>query len=88
LVWPENDCFGKPDMPVEEEFLALREIFFADLGVVFIKIVWLESLTTQKELKQSNQCATSRAKPHVDVIDQCGYSIKTDDGRQFQTLLM
>ncbi|XP_044599449.1 protein timeless homolog isoform X2 [Cotesia glomerata] len=32
-VWPENDCFGKPDIPVEEEFLALREIFFADLGV-------------------------------------------------------
>ncbi|KAG8037721.1 hypothetical protein G9C98_005932, partial [Cotesia typhae] len=31
-VWPENDCFGKPDIPVEEEFLALREIFFADLG--------------------------------------------------------
>ncbi|XP_043268843.1 protein timeless homolog [Venturia canescens] len=32
-VWPENDCFGKPDIPVEEEFLALREIFFAQLGV-------------------------------------------------------
>lgn len=32
-VWPENDCFGSANMPVEEEFLALREIFFADLGV-------------------------------------------------------
>lgn len=32
-VWPENDCFGSVNMPVEEEFLALREIFFADLGV-------------------------------------------------------
>ncbi|KAF7990289.1 hypothetical protein HCN44_000094 [Aphidius gifuensis] len=33
-VWPENDCFGKADILVEEEFLALREIFLADLGVV------------------------------------------------------
>ncbi|KOC61872.1 Protein timeless like protein [Habropoda laboriosa] len=31
-VWPENNSFGRPDIPVEEEFLALREIFFADLG--------------------------------------------------------
>ncbi|THK33002.1 protein timeless homolog [Diachasma alloeum] len=33
-IWPENDFFGAPEMPVEEEFLALREIFHADLGVV------------------------------------------------------
>ncbi|XP_034934838.1 protein timeless homolog isoform X2 [Chelonus insularis] len=32
-VWPENDCFGRKDIPVEEEFLALQEIFFTDLGV-------------------------------------------------------
>ncbi|XP_031834411.1 circadian regulator timeout [Nomia melanderi] len=32
-VWPENDCFGRADITSEEEFLALREIFFADLGV-------------------------------------------------------
>ncbi|KAL2717469.1 protein timeless isoform X1, partial [Vespula squamosa] len=31
-VWPENDSFGRADIPPEEEFLALREIFFADLG--------------------------------------------------------
>ncbi|KAK9703341.1 hypothetical protein QE152_g29405 [Popillia japonica] len=31
-VWPENDCFGSNNMPPEEEFLALRDIFFADLG--------------------------------------------------------
>ncbi|KAK2582183.1 hypothetical protein KPH14_004539 [Odynerus spinipes] len=31
-VWPQNDCFGRADIPPEEEFLALREIFFADLG--------------------------------------------------------
>jgi len=31
-IWPENDCFGKVDILPEEEFLALREIFFADLG--------------------------------------------------------
>ncbi|XP_012279584.1 protein timeless homolog [Orussus abietinus] len=32
-VWPENECFGRRDIPPEEEFLALREIFFADLGL-------------------------------------------------------
>ncbi|XP_053978576.1 protein timeless homolog isoform X1 [Hylaeus volcanicus] len=32
-VWPENDSFGKPDISSEEEFLVLREIFLADLGV-------------------------------------------------------
>nr|CAH7762046.1 unnamed protein product [Callosobruchus chinensis] len=31
-VWPENDCFGSSNMAAEEEFLALRDIFFADLG--------------------------------------------------------
>ncbi|CAK9795773.1 Protein timeless homolog [Anthophora quadrimaculata] len=31
-VWPENDSFGRSNIPPEEEFLALREIFFADLG--------------------------------------------------------
>lgn len=31
-IWSENDCFGKANMSPEEEFLALREIFFADLG--------------------------------------------------------
>ncbi|XP_029034529.1 protein timeless homolog isoform X2 [Osmia bicornis bicornis] len=32
-VWTENDCFGKADITPEEEFLALRDIFVADLGV-------------------------------------------------------
>ncbi|XP_017771147.1 PREDICTED: protein timeless homolog [Nicrophorus vespilloides] len=31
-VWPEDDCFGAADIAVEEEFLALKEIFCADLG--------------------------------------------------------
>ncbi|KOX75011.1 Protein timeless like protein [Melipona quadrifasciata] len=31
-VWPENDSFGSANITAEEEFLALREIFFADLG--------------------------------------------------------
>ncbi|KAL6437558.1 hypothetical protein ACFW04_004180 [Cataglyphis niger] len=35
-IWPENDCFGRADMPPEEEFLALREIFFADLGAIIV----------------------------------------------------
>lgn len=31
-VWPENDSFGSANITSGEEFLALREIFFADLG--------------------------------------------------------
>ncbi|XP_018327682.1 protein timeless homolog [Agrilus planipennis] len=31
-VWPENDCFGEPHISPEEEFLALGDIFFAELG--------------------------------------------------------
>ncbi|XP_076673029.1 circadian regulator timeout isoform X1 [Andrena cerasifolii] len=33
-VWPVNDAFGRADITPEEEFLALQEIFFAELGVV------------------------------------------------------
>ncbi|KAK9879047.1 hypothetical protein WA026_003863 [Henosepilachna vigintioctopunctata] len=31
-VWPENDCFGSNHMSPEEEFIALRDIFLANLG--------------------------------------------------------
>jgi hypothetical protein len=31
-VWPEGDSFGAPDAEPEEDFMALREILFADLG--------------------------------------------------------
>ncbi|CAL7943920.1 unnamed protein product [Xylocopa violacea] len=33
-VWPENDSFGRANITPEEEFLSLREIFFADLGEI------------------------------------------------------
>ena len=32
-VWPEGDSFGQADSVAEEDFMALREILFADLGV-------------------------------------------------------
>ncbi|XP_033230286.1 protein timeless homolog [Belonocnema kinseyi] len=48
-VWPENDSFGSANMLVEEEFLALREIFFADLGVPDET----PSLVTQEEQEES-----------------------------------
>ncbi|XP_015190382.1 PREDICTED: protein timeless homolog isoform X2 [Polistes dominula] len=47
-VWPENDSFGRADIPPEEEFLALREIFFADLGVVE------DDLPTQQTNRENN----------------------------------
>jgi hypothetical protein len=30
-VWPENDSFGSAGLSPEEEFIALREIFMADI---------------------------------------------------------
>ncbi|XP_056642812.1 protein timeless homolog [Diorhabda sublineata] len=31
-VWPENNSFGNDNLSSEEEFLCIREIFYADLG--------------------------------------------------------
>jgi len=31
-VWPEGDSFGEKDAEAEDEFMALREVLFADLG--------------------------------------------------------
>jgi hypothetical protein len=31
-VWPAGDSFGAADAEPEEDFMALREILFADLG--------------------------------------------------------
>jgi hypothetical protein len=30
-VWPENDCFGNANMTPEEEFMAVRDIFMANI---------------------------------------------------------
>ena len=31
-MWPDGDAFGAADAEPEEDFMALREILFADLG--------------------------------------------------------
>ncbi|XP_012535516.2 protein timeless homolog isoform X2 [Monomorium pharaonis] len=48
-IWPENDCFGKVDILPEEEFLALREIFFADLGVIEDQTVIQETINVDED---------------------------------------
>ncbi|XP_011874599.1 PREDICTED: protein timeless homolog isoform X2 [Vollenhovia emeryi] len=48
-VWPENDHFGKVDILPEEEFLALHEIFFADLGVVENQIATQETMNEDRD---------------------------------------
>jgi hypothetical protein len=30
-VWPENDSFGNANMAPEAEFMAIRDIFMADI---------------------------------------------------------
>ena len=32
-MWPEGEAFGGPGAEPEEEFMTLREVLFADLGV-------------------------------------------------------
>ena len=31
-VWPEGESFGAPNAEAEDDFMALRDILFADLG--------------------------------------------------------
>ncbi|KAL6268795.1 hypothetical protein P5V15_001919, partial [Pogonomyrmex californicus] len=64
-IWPENDCFGKADMLPEEEFLALREIFFADLGVTsrYAPRVRLPSVI-RLSLATECQCNKERLRSH------------------------
>ncbi|XP_011690831.1 PREDICTED: protein timeless homolog isoform X1 [Wasmannia auropunctata] len=52
-IWPENDCFGKVDIPPEEEFLALREIFFADLGVIEDQMAIQETINADEDTENS-----------------------------------
>ncbi|KAG5333965.1 TIM protein, partial [Acromyrmex charruanus] len=63
-IWPENDCFGKVDILPEEEFLALREIFFTDLGGEARK-----PPRDEQVLRGFNNCLTDFA---------AGYSIATE----------
>ncbi|XP_012222325.1 protein timeless homolog isoform X1 [Linepithema humile] len=57
-IWPENDCFGRADISPEEEFLALREIFFADLGVVEEQSVNLETINVDEDIENSTNRET------------------------------
>ncbi|XP_012062583.1 PREDICTED: protein timeless homolog [Atta cephalotes] len=50
-IWPENDCFGKVDILPEEEFLALHEIFFTDLGVIEEQIQ--ETINADEDIENS-----------------------------------
>ncbi|XP_039305903.1 protein timeless homolog isoform X2 [Solenopsis invicta] len=52
-IWPENDCFGKVDILPEEEFLALHEIFFAELGVVEDQAVIQETINADGDSDNS-----------------------------------
>lgn len=33
-VWPEDSYFGKPGLNIDDELDILKQIFFADLGIV------------------------------------------------------
>ena len=35
-VWPDREEFGRPDISTEDEFMALREIFYADIQREYI----------------------------------------------------
>ncbi len=39
-MWPENNIFGEATMTPNEECSALREIYFADIGMPSGEFVW------------------------------------------------
>ncbi|XKL60560.1 hypothetical protein PGB90_007617 [Kerria lacca] len=54
-VWSENDCFGNSNMTVSDECAALKEIFFANIGlpaVLNLEILFVSS-STCKNIKMS-----------------------------------
>ncbi|XP_046476559.1 protein timeless homolog [Neodiprion pinetum] len=54
-VWPENDSFGHAGMTEEEEFIALREIYFADLGLVAEEEVMLGGRSAQGNSRENSE---------------------------------
>lgn len=55
-VWPEHDEFGAANIGPEEEFMALREIFYADISRKFFLYVFLCTMQKLKNLKQVYRC--------------------------------
>ena len=39
-MWPENDQFGSQDISAEDEFMALREVFYAELPRKLAFMLW------------------------------------------------
>ena len=57
-VWPENDYFGFSNMPPEEEFLAMKDIFLANISgeycIKFLNFMYIQTKDFFYETKVEN----------------------------------
>ncbi|CAG9855567.1 unnamed protein product [Phyllotreta striolata] len=83
-VWPENNYFGSDNMTTEEEFLAMKEMFFADLGEEAPETnVQTESDGEEEEVRQEarevnfNFTEFLGRLAHPKIVRTCGIALRT-----------
>lgn len=100
-VWPENDSFGSPNMAPEEEFLALRDIFFADLGEnqITVEPEVPDNVPSEEDLDEEDEEEEgimynesnfkfedfSKRLPHPKIVRACGLALKNFDTNSITT---
>ncbi|RLU24932.1 hypothetical protein DMN91_003023 [Ooceraea biroi] len=78
-IWPENDCFGRANIPPEEEFLVLREVFFADLGVVEDELPNQQALNTDGDVENSKSHEADEEEDEDDEEEEQGTVFQETD---------
>ena len=58
-VWPEREEFGSQDISPEDEFMALREVFFADIPSEYRTFLTRVSESTTSCLTNVSLCNTT-----------------------------
>ncbi|XP_074037876.1 circadian regulator timeout [Leptinotarsa decemlineata] len=96
-VWPENDSFGSSTITPEEEFLALREIFFAELGNVEPPPPQQNSDDSEDDDEEEEEGGPRYSEtdfnfddfikrlPHPKIIKACGLALRTFETNSVNT---
>lgn len=66
-VWPENGQFGHADISAEDEFMALREVFFANLPR---SIASQENAEMNEENEWDDEVENEELEAHYDTVDE------------------
>ncbi|KAG5899963.1 hypothetical protein JTB14_034534 [Gonioctena quinquepunctata] len=96
-VWPENDSFGSSNITPEEEFLALREIYFAELGNELVVAVEQDSEedseSDEEEEEEGQRYAETDFKfedfmkrlPHPKIVKACALALRSFETNSIST---